>query len=48
MQRLEVKRTRYVASKSIKMIVVGGGELNVIPEKYDWDKAYRFNIIVSK
>lgn len=31
----------------IKATNVGGGNLNIIPNGYDWDKAYRYHIIIS-
>jgi tetratricopeptide (TPR) repeat protein len=31
----------------IKTTNVGGGDINIIPNKYDWDKAYKYHIIVG-
>lgn len=35
------------ASEYIKMVSVGGDDITIIPEKYDWDSAYTFHIVVS-
>ena len=34
-------------TNSITMIAVGGGEITIIPNKYEWDRAYTFHIVVS-
>ena len=34
-------------SNSINMIAVGGEDITIIPDKYNWDRAYTFHIVVS-
>ncbi|MCB2294334.1 hypothetical protein LGK95_12520 [Clostridium algoriphilum] len=34
-------------SKDILMTSVGGGDITIVPEKYDWDSSYKFYIVVS-
>ncbi|WP_368488930.1 hypothetical protein [Clostridium sp. BJN0013] len=36
-----------VSPIAMKAISVGGGDINIIPNEYDWDKAYKYHIIIS-
>lgn len=37
----------FSSGNVIKTISVGGGDINIIPNGYDWEKAYKYHIIVS-
>jgi len=38
----------YNEAKTIKMMRVGGADITIVPEKYDWESAYTFHIVVSE
>ncbi|AYD39837.1 zinc-ribbon domain-containing protein [Clostridium fermenticellae] len=38
---------KSLSSTVIKTTTVGGGDINIIPNSYDWDKAYKYHIVVS-